>query len=155
MAKITTVDDFFGRGAVDWLEFRYGQRMPIGMQLVEDLAGVDTPVNLSTLTTLEVKAEEILVDVATVAPSRALPDGGVTLSNPQVYDPARQSTIAHAVTDEASGRFSFITPDIQGPNPSFDAATLPALVIWVRYEVAATGAEDVAPLGIFYRRGIM
>ena len=152
MAKITSVDSFLGRGAVDWLEFRWGEQHPITCRLVNEQGGVDTPVDLGTHA-VTVTAEEITVDVASVAPSRAAPAGSVQLSNPQLLEPPVSIGVAITTINAADGRFSFITPDPTAVNPDFDGDTLPALVIWIRY-VDGAGNEDQTALGIFFRRGV-
>ena len=154
MPTITMQDEYRGREATDWQEFRHGERHPVAVLIEDDSSGSDEPVDLSDYT-VSVIAEEILVDVAqSTPPSRTDPAGKVELTNPRPTNHPIRSLTATKRTQSGDdvGYFDFVLPDPRSNNPSFGQTMgLPALMIWVAYE--SGDAKDNTVIGIFYRRG--
>ena len=182
MAKITSVKDFFGLPASNWVERRYGDiQRYIGIMVVrEEGSDQEIPFRLADSVDpiarfIEVFYTEVVV-TATTTPARESTsltgtDEPATIAISDVREATTEDmdlddegnpypltgkvesiTILDQDAEETLGKFELISPATRQKRPQISADVLPGLILWMTSIESANNKSNVL-YGSFYRPG--
>lgn len=182
MATITSVDEFFGLPASNWIEYRYGdvQRLICTVRLDAENPDQSTPLKVSgaldpTARFIEIFFTEVVLNVTTTPARQSTSLTGADEPATIAISSAREATTEDMDLDDQGdpypligkvdsvtildqevaatrGKFELITPTSRQKRPLISSSTLPGLVVWMT-SIQSENKKSNVLYGSFYRPG--